>query len=77
MQLFYNPDITADAVEATFPKDESKHIVKVLRKRTGDLLNITNGNGNFFKAEISASHYQLLCKKPKGQPNGCHYCFTV
>ncbi|MEH6658521.1 16S rRNA (uracil(1498)-N(3))-methyltransferase [Leeuwenhoekiella marinoflava] len=55
MQLFYNPDITADAAEATFPKDESKHIVKVLRKQTGDLLNITNGNGNFFKAEISAA----------------------
>ncbi|RXG15892.1 16S rRNA (uracil1498-N3)-methyltransferase [Leeuwenhoekiella aestuarii] len=55
MQLFYSPDITADAVEATFPKDESKHIVKVLRKRIGDVLNITNGNGNFFKAEISAA----------------------
>lgn len=55
MQLFYNPDITADAAEATFPKDESKHIIKVLRKRTGDLLDITNGNGNFFKAEISAA----------------------
>lgn len=55
MQLFYNPDITADAAEATFPKDESKHIVKVLRKKTGELLDITNGSGNFFKAEISAA----------------------
>ena len=53
MQLFYNPDIAANAIEARFPKDESKHIVKVLRKREGDILDITNGSGNFFKAEIT------------------------
>ena len=53
MQLFYHPDIAANATEATFPKDESKHIVKVLRKRTGDVLDITNGSGHFFKAAIS------------------------
>ena len=52
MQLFYHPEIAAEAKEATFPKDESKHIVKVLRKRTGDVLDITNGSGNSFKAEI-------------------------
>ena len=55
MQLFYHPEIAAEAKEATFPKDESKHIVKVLRKRTGDVLDITNGSGNFFKAEIIAA----------------------
>ena len=53
MQLFYNPEIAANATNASFPKDESKHIVKVLRKRPGDILDITNGNGNFFKAEIT------------------------
>ncbi len=52
MQLFYNPEIAANAQEASFPKDESKHIVKVLRKREGDVLDITNGSGNFIKAEI-------------------------
>jgi len=55
MQLFYNPDISTDEKEATFPKDESKHIVKVLRKNTGDILDITNGSGHFFKAEIIAA----------------------
>ena len=48
MQLFYNPDIAAQDKTATFPKDESKHIVKVLRKKAGDILDITNGSGNFF-----------------------------
>jgi 16S rRNA (uracil1498-N3)-methyltransferase len=52
MQLFYNPDIQHDTTQFSFPKDESRHIVKVLRKQTGDTLNITNGKGYLFKAEI-------------------------
>ncbi|WP_034892706.1 16S rRNA (uracil(1498)-N(3))-methyltransferase [Gillisia sp. Hel_I_29] len=53
MQLFYNPNVNADAKEIIFPKDESKHIVKVLRKREGDILNVTNGKGYIFKTEIT------------------------
>ena len=52
MQLFYNPDITETTTSFTFDKEESKHIVKVLRKSVGDILNITNGNGWLFDAEI-------------------------
>ncbi|ULC58433.1 16S rRNA (uracil(1498)-N(3))-methyltransferase [Flaviramulus sp. BrNp1-15] len=53
MQLFYNPDITENTSEITFPKEESKHIVKVLRKNIGDTVHITNGQGWLFAAEIS------------------------
>ncbi|MFT7066371.1 MAG: 16S rRNA (uracil1498-N3)-methyltransferase [Sediminicola sp.] len=52
MQLFYNPDIDLETEQFTFPIDESKHIVKVLRKKTGDTLQITNGHGDMFQAEI-------------------------
>lgn len=52
MQLFFNPEITPNAKQVIFPKDESRHIVKVLRKNEGDILNITNGRGHLFKAEI-------------------------
>lgn len=52
MQLFYNPEITKDTSQITFSKDESKHIVKVLRKKIGDVLHITNGKGWLFSAEI-------------------------
>lgn len=55
MQLFYNPTITENTTEITFSKDESRHIVKVLRKRTGDDLQITNGNGWLFEAELITS----------------------
>ncbi|XMO86380.1 16S rRNA (uracil(1498)-N(3))-methyltransferase [Algibacter sp. AS12] len=53
MQLFYSPDITEETALFTFNRDESKHIVKVLRKTMGDTLYITNGNGWLFTAEIS------------------------
>ena len=52
MQLFYHPNISAKDKQVVFPKDESKHIVKVLRKKEGDILNVTNGKGNLFVTEI-------------------------
>lgn len=52
MQLFYHPDIQSTDTSLTFPRDESKHIVKVLRRREGDLLHITNGKGTIFKTQI-------------------------
>ncbi len=52
MQLFYNSDITNLTKQFSFCKEESKHIVKVLRKKTGDQLHITNGNGWLFTSEI-------------------------
>lgn len=52
MQLFFNPDISETDSQVIFQRDESKHIVKVLRKKEGDILNITNGKGFVFTAEI-------------------------
>lgn len=52
MQLFYSPDITKTSSQYTFSKEESKHIVKVLRKKEGDTLYITNGKGYLFTGEI-------------------------
>ncbi len=52
MQLFYNPNISDDTKEVTLDKEESRHIVKVLRMKEGDSFKITNGKGFFFSAEI-------------------------
>lgn len=52
MQLFYNADINDTISSFSFNKEESRHIVKVLRKKESDILNITNGLGFVFKAEI-------------------------
>lgn len=52
MQLFYNKELTENSTSLTFDKTESKHIVRVLRKRIGDLLHITNGKGFLFTGEL-------------------------
>ncbi len=52
MQLFYNPRLDNSASQFTFSEEESKHIIKVLRKKEGDILHITNGNGYLFEAKI-------------------------
>ncbi|WP_434035826.1 16S rRNA (uracil(1498)-N(3))-methyltransferase [Formosa sp. 4Alg 33] len=53
MQLFYNPDITENTTQIAFSKEESRHIVKVLRKSTADKLFVTNGKGWLFTAELN------------------------
>ncbi len=53
MQLFYHSHIDKDDKQFTFDKIESKHIVRVLRKKEGDVLYITNGKGFLFKSKIS------------------------
>lgn len=55
MQLFYNPDLTENTSQISFSREESKHIVKVLRKSVGDILHITNGKGWLFTAELLTS----------------------
>lgn len=53
MQLFYNPNIDKQTEIFFFDKEESKHIVKVLRKKDGDILFVTNGLGYIFECEIT------------------------
>ena len=53
MQLFYNSDINSDTSSITFDKIESRHIVRVLRKKENDTLYITNGKGFLFDAKIT------------------------
>jgi len=52
MQLFYNPDISSTDDQFTFDKTESRHIVKVLRKKESDILYITNGKNELFSVKI-------------------------
>ncbi|MFM2230178.1 MAG: Ribosomal small subunit methyltransferase [Bacteroidota bacterium] len=53
MQLFYTPTIQPDTSSYTFDREESKHIIKVLRKKEGDIIHVTNGLGNLFETEIA------------------------
>jgi 16S rRNA (uracil1498-N3)-methyltransferase len=51
VNLFYQPQI-ADGILHLDP-DESRHAVKVLRKKHGDKLHLTDGKGIFYEATIT------------------------
>lgn len=72
MQLFYNQEIQSDTTLFTFPKEESKHIIRVLRKSVGDILKITNGKGWLLDAEIihaDIKKCKIMVTKVRKQPN--------
>ncbi len=52
MQLFYDPELTTSTSEYQMGPEESRHLIKVLRKNTGDDVLITNGKGFLFKGVI-------------------------
>ena len=52
MNLFYAPDLTLNTDFYLFDKDESRHIIKSLRKKDNDKLFLTNGMGGWFVAKI-------------------------
>ncbi|SDB34748.1 16S rRNA (uracil1498-N3)-methyltransferase [Flavobacteriaceae bacterium MAR_2010_188] len=52
MQLFYNPEISINTSTISFDKEESRHISKVLRRKNGDILKITDGKGFIYDAKI-------------------------
>ena len=56
MQLFYNSTIDKNTLQITFDKIESRHIVKVLRKKEGDAIYITNGKGQVFNCKITIAN---------------------
>ena len=57
MQLFYTPDISGKTY--TFSIGESKHCIKVLRKKIGDELYLVDGKGNLYETV-------LIDDNPKG-----------
>ena len=48
MQLFYNSELKSTDKNFCFDKKESRHINKVLRKKIGDIIFVTNGFGYLF-----------------------------
>lgn len=73
MQLFYNSTIDNSISQFVFPTEESKHIVKVLRKTEGDTLYITNGKGYIYAAEVMIADLKkckvkIISKQKKHKP---------
>lgn len=82
MQLFYNKDINASSNQFTFDKTESRHIVKVLRKKEGDQLFITNGNNELFTVKIILANdkrclVEIVKSKTKSKPWNYHLHIAI
>lgn len=58
MQLpfFYNKEADKHITTVAFNEDASRHMIQVLRMKTGDLINVTNGRGDLFTATITRDH---------------------
>lgn len=53
--LFYTPDI---AQTRFLPEEESNHAIKVLRLQAGDRVELIDGRGGYFEAEITVPHHK-------------------
>jgi 16S rRNA (uracil1498-N3)-methyltransferase len=53
MELFFQENLLESTTEIKFSTKESRHISKVLRKKTGDAITVTNGKGLEWKGEIT------------------------
>lgn len=53
MHVFYTPDILRNP---ELPEEEAQHCTRVLRLGVGDNITLTDGRGNFYKAEITVAN---------------------
>lgn len=68
MNVFYLP--TAQLGTISFPEEESKHIVKVLRMKEGDRFCVTDGNGSLYDAELVDAHPKRAAAELSNQRRG-------
>nr|WP_314289170.1 16S rRNA (uracil(1498)-N(3))-methyltransferase [uncultured Capnocytophaga sp.] len=80
MQLFFHSGIDKTTTHCFFDKDESQHIVKVLRRREGDLVYITNGKGWLFEGTLvlaSPKRCEVAIEKATLQSRRSYYLHLV
>lgn len=53
MIIFYAPDIQSIN---ELPEDESAHAIRVLRHQEGDMINVVDGQGNWYHCRITVAH---------------------
>lgn len=68
MNVFYLPDAQIGTI--SFPEEESKHIVRVLRMKEGDSFCVTDGNGSLYDAELIDAHPKRAMANLSNQRNG-------
>lgn len=77
--LFYQPLIDEGVYH--LDADESRHCAKVLRKKSGDVIFITNGKGNWYEARLTeasptACRFEILSTKTEN-PKDYHIHIAI
>ena len=77
--MFYTPDIETSPF---LPEEESQHAVKVLRLQAGDRVELIDGKGGYYKAEIIFPHHkrceiQILEKQTEFQKRPHHLHIAI
>jgi 16S rRNA (uracil1498-N3)-methyltransferase len=56
VHLFYTADLNPGHSSFQLSEEESKHAVRVLRLNVGDKVQLIDGIGGFYQAEIADAH---------------------
>jgi 16S rRNA (uracil1498-N3)-methyltransferase len=62
MQVFFANSCT-DTDTILLSEEESKHCIRVLRHKAGDVIHVIDGKGNLYEAEITEANPQKCCAK--------------
>lgn len=74
MHIFYDPNIDPGAKVHILSEEESAHACRVLRLKAGDEIELLNGKGDSFNAEITEAHpkkcsLKILDRNSHKKPN--------
>ncbi|MFA5419112.1 MAG: 16S rRNA (uracil(1498)-N(3))-methyltransferase [Bacteroidales bacterium] len=68
MNLFYTPQLQKPQFK--LDEEESKHLIRVLRKQIGDVITTTDGKGMFYECEIVDGNAKGCMVEVKSERNG-------
>lgn len=82
MQLFFTPNIDINSDTIFLEKEESKHIVRVLRMKKGEKILLTDGKGNLLTTEIydanqKSCEVKILARKSNHEKRNYHLHIAV
>ncbi len=76
MSIFHCENITEN--QFSLPEDESRHCIKVLRKKEGEIIRVTDGKGKLVEAIIVKAHpSEVICKVNQVIQNGTPKSFYI
>jgi 16S rRNA (uracil1498-N3)-methyltransferase len=75
VQLFYEPNISND--EFYLNDEESRHCIKVLRKKKGDEINVVDGKGTFYQCLLLVDHQKKCLLRIKNTRSEIHKDYYI